>query len=110
MKQSFVQVITTVSEKKDAEKIAKVLIDGRLVACVQIIGPIKSIYRWKGKIENANEWTCLIKTRKTLYKKVESAIKKIHPYEVPEIIAISIAKGSEDYLKWLSDETIKNYG
>nr|MBU1328444.1 divalent-cation tolerance protein CutA [Candidatus Omnitrophota bacterium] len=110
MKQSFVQVITTVSEKKDAEKIAKVLIYGRLVACVQIIGPIKSIYRWKGKIENANEWVCLIKTRKTLYKKVESAIRKIHPYEVPEIIAISIAKGSEDYLKWLSDETIKNYG
>lgn len=104
------QVITTVSKKTDAEKIAKVLIDGRLAACVQIIGPIKSIYRWKGKIENAKEWACLIKTRKTLYKKVESAIRKIHPYEVPEIIAVSIAQGSKDYLKWLSGNTIKNHG
>lgn len=106
----YIQVLTTVSKKYDAEKIAKVLIDGRLAACVQIIGPIKSIYRWKGKIENSKEWACLIKTRKTLYKKVESAIRKIHPYEVPEIIAVSIAQGSKDYLKWLSGNTIKNHG
>ncbi len=106
----YIQVITTVSKKTDAEKIAKSLIDKRLAACVQIIGPIKSIYRWKGKIENAKEWACVIKTRKMLYKKVETAIRKIHPYEVPEIIAISIAQGSKDYLKWLFDETVKKDG
>ncbi|MDP2912267.1 MAG: divalent-cation tolerance protein CutA [Candidatus Omnitrophota bacterium] len=102
---SYIQVITTISSKVGAEKISEALIKGRLAACVQIIGPIKSVYRWKGKIENAKEWACLIKTRKTLYKKVESAIKKIHPYEVPEIIAVSIADGSKDYLKWISAET-----
>jgi len=104
---SYIQVITTISSKSGAEKIAKSLIYKRLAACVQIIGPIKSAYRWKGKIENAKEWGCLIKTRKTLYKKVETAIRKNHPYEVPEIIAIPIIKGSKDYLKWLSDETLR---
>ena len=107
MKQSFVQVITTVSEKKDAERLAKYILDKRLGACVQIIGPLKSVYRWKGKIEKTLEWACLIKTRKALYKKAETAIKKIHPYEVPEIIAIPIVEGSKDYFKWLSDETLR---
>jgi len=107
---SYIQVITTISDKRSAEKIANVLIDKRLVACIQIAGPIKSIYRWKGKIETAKEWMCIAKTRKSLYKKVEKQIKELHPYEVPEIIAVSIAKGSKDYLKWLSDETVKKYG
>lgn len=107
---SYIQVITTISSKVEAEKISEALIKGRLAACVQIIGPIKSVYRWKGKIENAKEWACLIKTRKTFYKKVESAIRKIHPYEVPEIIAVSIADGSKDYLKWISSETLKMKG
>ena len=103
----YVQVITTVSKRSEADKIARVLIDKKLAACVQIIGPIKSAYRWKGRIENAKEWICLIKTRKTLYKKVESAIRKIHPYEVPEIIAMPIVAAGKDYLKWLSDETLR---
>ena len=106
----YIQVITTVSKKTDAEKIAKLLIDKRLAACVQITGSIKSIYHWKGKIETAKEWVCVIKTRKSCYKKVEKQIRELHPYEVPEIIAVSIAKGSKDYLKWLSEETIKNHG
>ena len=97
----YIQVITTVSKKSDAEKIAKSLIDKRLAACVQIKGPIKSIYRWKGKIETAKEWMCIIKTRKILYKKVEKSIRKIHPYEVPEIIAVPIAAANKDYLKWI---------
>lgn len=103
----YIQVITTVSKKSDAEKISKALMDKRLAACVQIGGPIKSIYRWKGKIERALEWVCIIKTRKNFYKKVEKEIKESHPYEIPEIIAVSIAEGSKDYLKWLSDETLR---
>jgi periplasmic divalent cation tolerance protein len=97
----YIQVITTISDKRGAEKIAKELINKRLAACVQILGPIKSIYRWKGKIETAKEWVCIIKTRTSLYKKVEAAIKKIHPYEVPEIIAVPIALANKDYLKWI---------
>jgi periplasmic divalent cation tolerance protein len=97
----YIKVVTTISDRQGAEKIAKELIDKRLAACVQIAGPIKSIYRWKGKIETAKEWVCVIKTRKNLYEKVEAAIKKIHPYEVPEIIAVSIALANKDYLKWI---------
>lgn len=107
---SYIQVITTISDKRGAEKIANVLIDKKLAACVQIAGPIKSIYRWKGKIETAKEWICIVKTRKSLYKKVEKQIKELHPYEVPEIIAVSIVRGSKDYLKWLSIEAVKKYG
>jgi periplasmic divalent cation tolerance protein len=101
MQNKYIQVVTTISGKRGAEKIAKSLIDKRLAPCVQILGPIKSIYRWKGKIETAKEWVCVIKTRTNLYKKVEAAIKKIHPYEVPEIIAVPIALANKDYLKWI---------
>ncbi|PIV39639.1 MAG: cytochrome C biogenesis protein CcdA [Candidatus Omnitrophica bacterium CG02_land_8_20_14_3_00__42_8] len=101
MKNKYIQVVTTISSKAGAEKIAKALIKGRLAACVQIAGPIKSIYRWKGKIETAKEWVCVIKTKKSLYKKVETAIKKPHPYEIPEIIAVPIAAANKDYLKWI---------
>ncbi len=104
----YVQVITTVSKKTDAEKMGKCLIDKRLAACVQIAGPVESVYRWKGRIETAKEFVCVIKTRKSLYKKVEKKIKELHPYEVPEIIAIPITEGSRDYLRWLSDETLKD--
>ncbi|MDP2921847.1 MAG: divalent-cation tolerance protein CutA [Candidatus Omnitrophota bacterium] len=110
MRQSFVQVITTLSGKKHAEKLTKEILDKRLGACVQIIGPFKSVYRWKGRIEKTLEWACVIKTRRELYKKVENAIRKIHPYEIPEIIAIPIIEGSSDYLKWLSNETTEDYG
>jgi periplasmic divalent cation tolerance protein len=101
MKNKYIQVVTTISGKRRAEKIANALIKIRLAACVQIAGPIKSIYRWKGKIETAKEWVCIIKTRASLYKKVEAAIKKIHPYEIPEIIVVPIALANKDYLKWI---------
>ena len=65
--------------------------------------PIESIYRWKGKVENAQEWLCLIKTRDDLYNKVETAIKKLHSYETPEIIAMPVVKGSKEYLSWIED-------
>jgi len=74
----------------------------KLAQCVQILGPIKSTYRWKKKIENAREWLCIIKTHKKNFKKIESKIKELHTYEVPEIIVIPIVEGSIDYLKWLS--------
>jgi Uncharacterized protein involved in tolerance to divalent cations len=95
--------MTTTETKEEAEKIAQYLVEQKLAACVQITGPITSIYRWKGKVENAQEWLCLIKTRDDLYNKVEAAIKKLHSYETPEIIAVPIIKGSTEYLSWLDD-------
>lgn len=105
---SYIQISTTTETKEQARKIAKYLVEQKLAACVQISGPIESTYRWKGKAETANEYLCLIKTRTTLFKKVESAIKILHPYETPEIIATPIIKGSEEYLNWLDKETENN--
>ena len=100
---SYIQIMTTTETKEEAEKIAQYLVEQKLAACVQITGPIASTYRWKGKVENAREWQCLIKTREELYDKVETAIKKLHSYETPEIIAVPIIKGSSEYLNWLND-------
>jgi periplasmic divalent cation tolerance protein len=104
---SYIQVTTTTETKEQAEKIAQHLVETQLAACIQIVGPITSIYHWKGKVENAQEWLCLIKTRDDLYNQVEAAIKSLHPYETPEIIAVSIIKGSKEYLNWLDKELEK---
>lgn len=103
---SYIQVSTTTETKEDAQKIAQYLVEQKLAACVQITGPIESTYRWKGKMETASEWLCLIKTRDNLFEKVEDAIKKLHPYETPEIIALPIIRGSREYLNWLDNEII----
>ena len=101
---SYIQISTTTATKEQAEKIVQHLVETKLAACMQINGPITSIYRWKGKVENAQEWLCLIKTREDLFDKVEAAIKSQHPYETPEIIAVPIVKGSKEYLNWIDDE------
>ncbi len=90
--QEFIQVVTTISSQADARRIADALVQQRLAGCVQIVGPIESLYRWEGKIETATEWQCWIKTRKSHYKAVEQAIHKLHPYEVPEILAVAGAQ------------------
>lgn len=104
-RKSAIQVITTTEKRQDAEKIAGILIEKRLAACVQIVGPVLSIYRWKENIERAEEWQCHIKTRAGLYGAVEAAIKASHPYKIPEIIALPILQGSREYLTWLHEET-----
>lgn len=101
---SYIQVTTTTETREQAQTIARHLVEEKLAACVQIVEPITSIYRWKGKVEEAREWLCLIKTRDDLYDQVEKAIKKLHSYETPEIIAVPITKGSKEYLNWLDDE------
>jgi len=102
--EEYIQVLTITEKKEDGEKIAKGIVKKRLAGCVQLVGPIESTYWWKGNVETAEEWLCFIKTKKDLYEELEKAIKKIHPYETPEIIAMSIVAGSKDYLKWLSNE------
>ena len=101
---TFIQVMTATDKKEDAERIARSLVEMRLAGCVQIVGPIISIYRWKGRIETAGEWLCLIKTHKDRYGAIEEAIRSIHPYETPEIISLPIIAGSSGYLDWLRGE------
>ena len=95
-------ILTTTETAEQAEKIAQVLIEHELAACVQILPPMTSIYRWQGQIEKATETLVLIKTLRASYAQVEALIKAHHPYQTPEIIALPIADGSEDYLAWLA--------
>jgi periplasmic divalent cation tolerance protein len=98
----YVQVLTTVGSEEEAAQIGGALLERRLVACVQTIGPIVSRYRWRGKLEEEREWQCLAKTEAGLYPKVEAAIRDSHSYEEPEILAIPVLAGSRGYLDWIS--------
>ena len=100
----YIQVLTTVEHKADAEKIAKGLVEKRLAACVQILGPLTSYYHWQGKLDSAAEYLCLIKSRDDLFASLEIEIISMHPYDVPEILAMPITKGGKDYLNWLAAE------
>ncbi len=106
---AFIQVMTTTETRQQAQAIARRLVEDKLAACVQISQAIESTYLWKGRIECSQEFLCSIKTREDLFSQVEVVIKKMHPYETPEIIALPIAEGSKDYLQWL-DETLLKTG
>lgn len=99
-----IQVSTTVASQAEAERLARALVERRLAACVQISGPINSIYHWQGKIEVSAEWRCEVKTLRSVYPAVESAIRALHSYDVPEILAVPLAAVSADYLAWLQNE------
>ncbi|MCX6582081.1 MAG: divalent-cation tolerance protein CutA [Candidatus Aminicenantes bacterium] len=101
----YVQIITTTDSRAAAAKIAVTLVKEKLAACVQVSGPISSTYEWKGKIEQAEEWVCAVKTRKDLYPRVEGRIKALHTYETPEIIALPITAGNPAYLAWIDEVT-----
>jgi periplasmic divalent cation tolerance protein len=100
----YIQVLTTVENKADAEKIAKNLVEKRIAACVQIIGPLTSYFQWQGKLDSAQEYLCLIKSRADLFPALEVEIKSMHPYEIPEILATPITNGGKEYLNWLAAE------
>ncbi|MDD2672711.1 MAG: divalent-cation tolerance protein CutA [Syntrophales bacterium] len=102
----YIQVSTTTESREDAGRIAAALVERGLAGCVQVIGPIASTYRWQGKIETATEWLCLIKTSKDAYDRVEKSIRELHPYEVPEIIAVPLTQGSRNYLAWLGEQIL----
>jgi periplasmic divalent cation tolerance protein len=100
----YIQVITTTATHDEAQIIGRALVEERLAACTQIIGPITSIYRWQGQIETSEEYQCWAKSRRELFERIEAAIRRLHPYEVPEILAVPVEAGSESYLKWLDGE------
>lgn len=101
----YIQVITSVAERAKAEELARSLVERRLAACAQVLGPIESTYWWKGSIERAEEWLVLAKSRRKLYKRIEEAILSQHPYSVPEVLAVPIIGGHRAYLEWLKYET-----
>ena len=103
----YIQVFTTTETKEKAEQIAGVLVKEHLAACVQVSGPITSTYRWEGAVEKEQEWLCTIKTKRSLWGEVEHAIKSLHPYDVPEMVAIPVVAGSSEYLGWVGAQLRK---
>lgn len=101
MQPELIQVFTTTAERSDAQNIAKLLVERRLAACTQVSGPVESSYWWNDRLESAQEWKVTIKTRGNLYGEVEAAIRSIHPYDEPEILAAPITHVSAGYRAWL---------
>lgn len=104
MSKSYV-VLSTIDTHQEAERIAQLLVEERLVACVNIVPKITSIYRWKGAMERATEHLMIMKTAEDRLSLLTHRIKELHPYEVPEVIALSIEDGDSTYLEWILSET-----
>ncbi|MEX2188390.1 MAG: divalent-cation tolerance protein CutA [Pirellulales bacterium] len=97
-------VTTTAARKDEAETLAGELVSRRLAACVQIVGPIASVFHWQGKVEHSEEWLCQIKTRRDKYAQLEAVLLELHPYDVPEILATPVVAIGEAYARWLHEE------
>jgi periplasmic divalent cation tolerance protein len=106
----FLQVVTTVATREEAERIASELVERRWAACAQVAGPIRSTYRWQGAIESSDEWTYTLKTHQRCFTAFSHAIRELHPYETPEILATSVTAGDADYLAWLDAQLARPEG
>jgi len=98
-------VLTNLPDRAAAERIAELVIEKKLAACVNILAPCRSVYRWKGAVQHDEEHPLLVKTTTERYAELERAIRAAHPYELPEIIAVPIERGLPEYLGWVSAET-----
>lgn len=100
-----IQIVTTTDQLEAANHIARTLVEERLAACVQVVGPITSHYRWREALEESQEFQCVAKTRAELFDAVARRIAELHSYDEPEIIALPVLNGSAGYLTWVRDET-----
>jgi periplasmic divalent cation tolerance protein len=96
-------VLSTAGSRDAARKIARALVERRLAACVNIVAPVESVYRWQGEVENAEEWLLIIKTTAQAFSKVREAICELHSYNLPECVLLSIEDGSKAYLEWIAE-------
>lgn len=97
-------VFSTASSAEEAEKIARVLVEERLAACVNVLPGARSVYRWKGAIESSEEWVLVIKSSRERFDRLRARLEKVHSYEVPEVVALAVVDGSKNYLNWLETE------
>ena len=107
---STLLVLTNLPDRAAAERLANVLVEKRLAACVNILAPCCSVYRWKDALQHDEEHPMLIKSTTEAYPALEAAIRAGHPYELPEIIAVPVVRGCDDYLQWVADETSISVG
>ena len=97
-------VFSTCASADEAERIARRLVDERLAACVNVISPVRSFYRWKGAVKDSVEWLLIIKSSRALFESLRAVLESAHSYEVPEVVAIPIVDGSPNYLSWIEQE------
>lgn len=102
------EVHITAPDRAQAELLARALVGERLAACVNIVGGVRSVYRWLGQVQEADEVLCLVKTRPELFAALCARVNGLHPYEVPEILAFEVSEGSPAYLDWLAASTHAN--
>jgi periplasmic divalent cation tolerance protein len=102
LENSYIVVMVTTANKEEAEKIAQRLLEAKLIACANIFGPVQSRFLWSGKIDVAEEYLVIMKSRRDLFGKLSETVKALHSYEVPEIIALPLVAGSKAYLSWLA--------
>ena len=101
----YMVIFITTSSIDEAKKLGRTLVEEKLVACSNILSPVHSIYQWKGKLCEDEEVMIVLKTKRDLFRQIELRVKELHSYDVPEIIAIPIIEGSEDYLSWVESGT-----
>lgn len=106
MSEESIIVLSTFPDADTARRAARVLVEERLAACVNLLPQVESVYRWKGAIETASETVALIKTNSWKYQPLESRIRELHPYEVPEIISLRIDSGLTEYLRWIDESVL----
>jgi len=98
-------VLVTCGSEEEALKIANALVESRLAACVNLVAPIRSIYRWEERIWDEKEWLLIIKTQRDRFEDLEKKVKSLHSYSVPEIVSLPIVEGSSSYLNWITENT-----
>ena len=94
-------MLTTAGNREEADRLARAIVERELAACVNIVGPMKSVYRWKGKIESADEFLLIIKSTEDAFDRIRDAVRELHSYELPEFIELAITRGEGKYLSWL---------
>ena len=105
MRSESIVVLVTCGSEEEALKISRSLVEDHLAACINLVSPVRSIYRWEGKICDEKEWLLIIKSQKNRFEELEKRVKSLHSYSVPEIISLSIVEGSGSYLQWLEEMT-----
>ncbi|MBI2347199.1 MAG: divalent-cation tolerance protein CutA [Deltaproteobacteria bacterium] len=108
--EEFIVVYVTVGSAEEAERLAQALVGERLAACVNRLGPVRSVYRWQGQVEQSEEQLLIIKTKRELFGALKKRVQELHSYSVPEIIALPILEGSESYLQWLGEQVMESDG
>ncbi|HEY3838430.1 MAG TPA: divalent-cation tolerance protein CutA [Bryobacteraceae bacterium] len=98
-------VFTTCGSEEEARRLASALIEKRMAACVNITSPVTSVYRWKGALEQSQEWMLIIKSCRARFEELRHVLEAAHSYELPEVLALPVVEGSPNYLSWLEDET-----